>query len=57
MIELVAVLCVIGLLWWLVNNVIPLPPPVRIAATVVMTLLVCVWLLDWAGVTHFSLRR
>jgi hypothetical protein len=27
--QIIILLCVVGLLWWLITSVIPLPPPVR----------------------------
>lgn len=51
-IQLVVVLCVLGLVWWLFSTyVLPrLPEPFRTIIIVVLVLAVCLWLLDWAGI-------
>ncbi len=56
LIQLIIVLAVVGLVWWLVTTYIPMPPPIKTVITVVAVLILCVWLLQWAGLTHLSLR-
>ncbi len=55
-IPLLVVLVVVGLVWWLVTTYLPLPPPVKTVLTVVGVLVLCVWLLEWAGLAHLPLR-
>lgn len=51
--QLVVVLTVVGLLWYLVQYIIPLPQPVRIVATVIFVLVACIYLLQAFGVADF----
>lgn len=55
-ISLVVVLVVVGLVWWLITTYVPLPAPVKTVITVLAVLVLCVWLLQFAGITHLRLR-
>lgn len=57
LISLLVIVVVLGLVYWLVTTYVPLPPAVRTAITVIAVLVVCVALLNWAGLTHLSLAR
>lgn len=52
-ISLLVVLVVVGLVWWLVTTYVPMPQPVRTIVTVIGVLILCIWLLQWAGIAHF----
>lgn len=54
LISLIVVLAVVGLVWWLVTTYIPLPAPVKTVITVLVVVVLCVWLLQWAGLTHIG---
>jgi ABC-type glucose/galactose transport system permease subunit len=57
LVTLLVVLVVVGLVWWLVTTYVPLPPAIKTVATVIAVLLLCIWLLDWVGLTHLSVHR
>lgn len=57
LISLLIVLVVLGLVWFLIDRYVPLPPPVKTVIIVIAVLLLCIWLLQWAGLTHISLPR
>lgn len=46
LIALLVILAIIGILWWAVTQ-IPLPPPVRIAASVIVAIVAVVVLLNY----------
>lgn len=56
LISVIVVLIVLGLVLWLVQTYLPLPPPIKTVITIVVVLFICVWLLQAVGVTHLSLR-
>lgn len=56
LISIIIVLIVLGLVLWLVQTYLPLPPPIKTVITIVVVLFICVWLLQAVGVTHLSLR-
>lgn len=56
LISLIVVLAVLGLVWWLVTTYIPLPAPVKTVITVICVVALCIFLLQWAGLTHLNLR-
>jgi hypothetical protein len=53
---LLVFLLVIGLVWWVVNRFIPLPPMAKNVFTVVIVIIVAIYLLQWAGLTSFGAR-
>lgn len=55
LISLLVVLVVVGLVWWLVTTYLPLPPPVKTIITVIGVLILCIFLLQWAGLTHLNI--
>jgi len=56
-VSLLVILVVVGLVWWLVTTYVPLPPGIKTVLTVIAVLILCVWLLNWAGIAHIPLRR
>jgi hypothetical protein len=57
LISLIVVLAVLGLVWWLVTTYIPLPQPVKTVITVICVIALCIFLLQWAGLTHLNIAR
>jgi hypothetical protein len=57
MIEVLVVLIVLGVAWYLVTTYIPLPQPIKIVITVVAVLALCIWMLNYFGVTDFDFSR
>lgn len=49
-ISLLVGLVVIGLIWWLIETYVPLPPPIKTVIRVVLVLLLCLWLLQVFGI-------
>ena len=45
MVELLVLLVVVGLVLYLVENYLPLSPPIKTVIRVVVVLVLCVWLL------------
>lgn len=56
LISIIVVLIVLGLVLWLVQTYLQLPPPIKTVITIVVVLFICVWLLQAVGVAHLSLR-
>lgn len=54
LIQLIIVLAVVGMVWWLVTTYIPMPAPIKTVITVVAVLVLCIWLLQWAGIAHIG---
>jgi hypothetical protein len=54
---LVVVIAVLGLVWYLVVNFIPLPPQAQVVVNVVFVLILVVVLLQAFGLTHLRLER
>jgi uncharacterized BrkB/YihY/UPF0761 family membrane protein len=52
-IQLVITLIVLGLIMWLVNTYIPMPPPVKTVINVVIVLAICLWLLSAFGIGNY----
>lgn len=57
LIQLLIVVAVVGLVWWLVTTYLPLPPGVKQVITVIAVLILCIWLLQAAGLTHIDFPR
>jgi hypothetical protein len=49
LIQLVVILIVLGLVWWLVQSVLPIPAPFKTVILVVLTVIAILLLLAWAG--------
>ena len=50
LIQLIVVLIVLGLVWWLVTSYLPIPQPVKTVIVVLIVLVMILYLLSWAGV-------
>lgn len=48
-VQVIVALVVVGLIWWLVDSQLPLPPPIKVVIRVILVLVVCLWLLRLAG--------
>lgn len=57
LVSLLLLLVVVGLIWYLITNYVPMPAPIKTVITVVAVLVLCIWLLQWSGLTHLSLAR
>jgi cobalamin biosynthesis protein CobD/CbiB len=49
LIQLAIVLVVLGLVWYLIETYIPLAAPIKVVIRVVAILILCLWLLRFAG--------
>jgi len=56
LIQLLVVVIVLGLLWWLVAMVLPLPAPFKMVAQVIVVLIAIVWLLSLVGLWPARMR-
>ena len=61
LLNLVVVLIVVGVALWLINRFIPMAASIKTILNVVVVVVVCVWLLQvaglWTQVTSFRLTR
>lgn len=55
LISLIVVLAIIGIAWWAITQ-IPMPPPIRIVAVVVIALVAIVFLMQFIGGAHLSVH-
>lgn len=55
LISLLVVVVVIGLVGWLVLTYIPMPQPMKTVLVAFAVLIFCIFLLQWAGLTHLNL--
>jgi hypothetical protein len=60
LLDLIVPLIVIGLVLWLINRYIPMAPSIKTVLNIVVTVMVCVWVLQavglWGPVTTFRLH-
>jgi uncharacterized membrane protein (Fun14 family) len=56
-IEVLILLVVCGVVWYLVTTYVPMPQPIKVVITVVAVLALCIWLLQYFGVTDFDFRH
>lgn len=52
LVGLLVILVGVGVLLWLVNNLLPIDPKIRTIINVIVVLAVCLWLLDAFGLLH-----
>jgi hypothetical protein len=52
-IQLLITLIVLGVILWLVNTYIPMPPPIKLVINVVIVLALCLWLLQAFGIGNY----
>jgi hypothetical protein len=50
LITLIAVLVVVGLVLYLINNFVPLQPPFKTVINVLVVLVLCLWILQAFGI-------
>lgn len=55
LIQLLIVLVILGVVWYLVTTYIPMPQPIKTVITVIAVLALCIVLLNMAGIGHFTL--
>jgi hypothetical protein len=55
LVELIVLLVVIGVVMYMVNTYIPMAAPIKTVINVVVVLALCIWLLNYFGITHFRL--
>lgn len=53
MIEAIIILVIFGVVLYLVENYIPMSPPIKVVVKIVIVLLLCFWLLDFFGIYHY----
>jgi len=53
-VSLLVLLVVCGVVLYMVNQYIPMAPPIKVVINVVVVLLLCVWLLDAFGLTNIG---
>ena len=56
MIELLIVLIVVGVVLYLIENYVPMSPPIKTVIRVVVILFLCIWLLRAFGIVDVPLR-
>lgn len=54
LIQLLVVVVVLGLLFWVVQVYLPIPPPFKAIVLVILVLIACGWLLSAVGLLHWS---
>lgn len=57
LISLIVVLCVIGVIWYLVTTYIPMPAPMKTVITVVVVIVLCLFLLQLFGIGNLHVGR
>lgn len=57
LISLIIILAVIGCIWYLVTNYIPMPAPMKTVITVIAVIALCIVLLDVAGIGNIRIGR
>ena len=55
-ITIIIVLVVVGLVLYLIENYVPMSPPIKTVLRVVVILVLCIWLLNAFGIVHIPLR-
>jgi len=50
LVQLLVLLVVGGLVWYLVETYIPLAAPIKLVIRCILVLVLCLWLLRWAGI-------
>jgi len=56
MIQLIVVLVVVGLCLYLIENYVPMSPPIKVVLRVVVVLILVLWLLKAFGIVDVPLR-
>ncbi len=50
LVQILVVLVVVGVCWYLLDTYVPLPAPIKVVIRVVIVLVLCLWLLQAFGV-------
>lgn len=53
---IIIVLVVVGLVLYLIENYVPMSPPIKTVLRVVIILVLCIWLLNAFGIVNIPLR-
>ena len=56
MIEVLVVLVVLGICWWLLDTYVPIAEPIKTIIRVVIVLFLIIWLLSVAGIVDVPMR-
>lgn len=56
MIEVLVVLVVVGICWWLIDTYVPIAEPFKTIIRVVLVLFLVVWLLSAFGIVNVPMR-
>lgn len=56
MIEVLVVLVVVGICWWLLDTYVPIAEPIKTIIRIVLVLFLIVWLLSVFGIVNVPLR-
>lgn len=54
--SIIVVLVVIGLVLYLIENYVPMSPPIKTVIRVVVILALCIWLLNAFGIVNIPMR-
>ncbi len=57
MIEALIVLVICGVVLYLVNQYVPMAPPIKTVVNVIVVLILCLYLLNLAGITHVHIPK
>jgi hypothetical protein len=55
-IEVLVVLVVVGICWWLLDTYVPIAEPIKTIIRIVLVLFLIVWLLSVFGIVNVPLR-
>ena len=56
MIEVLIVLVVVGICWWLLDTYVPIAEPIKTIIRIVLVLFLIVWILGVFGIVNVPLR-
>lgn len=57
LISLIVLLVVLGVIWYLITNFIPMPAPIKTVITVICVIALCLLLLNLFGIGDFRIGR
>ncbi len=55
-VTIIIVLVVVGLVLYLIENYVPMSPPIKTIMRVVVVLLLCIWLLNAFGIINMPVQ-
>jgi hypothetical protein len=56
-VKVVFVLGILGAVWYFFTRYVPMPEPVKQVITIICVVALCIFLLQWAGLTHLNIAR